>query len=103
MIRPNSPARTMAAAMDGSLFELAPGVLDHAGGAVAADRREGGVVEHDVLLRRAGVEDPVAVDERPAVDSRVAVDLEDDPRGVRRVDAVDHAVVVGGAAEVERA
>src|SRR4051794_27638177 len=103
MIKPPRAASTMAATMardyrqrigrsaGSATLDLAPRVLDHAGGAVGLDALVGVVVEHEVALRGADVEAAVALDQDPAPDVAVAVDRRNDPRRVLGVDDVDDA------------
>src|SRR5881396_2423447 len=112
MIRPPRAASTIAATITGlsaaartepSGLDLAPGVLDQAGGAVALDRAQRRVLVLDVGVRgTTGSDDPLAVHEHTAVQGAGAVEAQHDAGGLLRVDAVDDAPVVACPAQGQR-
>src|SRR5207247_11360275 len=103
MIRPPRAASTIAATMAGlsaaartepSGLDLAPGVLDQAGGAVALDRAQRRVLVLDVGVRgTTGSDDHLAVHEQTAVQSAGAVDAQHDAGGMLLDVLVDEATV----------
>src|SRR4051812_5644034 len=98
-----APAQRLTALVNPSLraLDLPPGVLDDAGRAVRLDGVVGVVVEDDVLLRRAVVEDAGALHDDAAEHLGVAVHLDEVAAAVVEVGGVDDAVELHGAAEIQ--